>query len=260
MKVTAEPILFVDDNSPDGTSTEIQRLQNHDPGIHLLVRAGKGGFSSACRDGMKKALDGNSTSYVILMDADLSHPPESLPLMIDLLKTNNVVRSARGTWKAEEREAGTSAGTFLSFGANLYARLLTGVPAHDTLTAGFVELRKRRHFAKGRFRSDPSQKAMPFRWNSSSLYIDWEQISVKRFPIVFRNGKGEFRSSPPKFWFEGIQRFRSERCVRGSSLFYKLPAALILRSPFEQYRNFIGVNGKPSCRVLQEVRQRVAWL
>ena len=45
-KVTAEPILFVDDNSSDGTSTEIQRLQNHDPGIHLLVRAGKGGFRS----------------------------------------------------------------------------------------------------------------------------------------------------------------------------------------------------------------------
>src|SRR5580658_4081314 len=91
----SEPILFVDDNSPDGTSDEIRRIQSTDPNIHLLQRPGKGGFGSACRDGIKKILRENLDNYMIQMDADLSHPPESLPIMIKLLKTNPVVIGSR---------------------------------------------------------------------------------------------------------------------------------------------------------------------
>jgi dolichol-phosphate mannosyltransferase len=131
-----EPILFVDDNSPDGTADEIRRLQTTDRNIHLLARPGKGGYGSACRDGMKKILRENLADYVIQSDADLSHPPELLPRMIALLKTNPVVIGSRYVagggalnWDVRRR--------FLSFGANLYARLFTGVPVHD-MTAGFV--------------------------------------------------------------------------------------------------------------------------
>jgi dolichol-phosphate mannosyltransferase len=46
-----EPILFVEDNSPDGTD-EIARLQEHGAGIHLLRRKNRRGYASACRDGM----------------------------------------------------------------------------------------------------------------------------------------------------------------------------------------------------------------
>ncbi len=134
-----EPILFVDDNSPDGTSEEIRRLQASDPNIHLLARPGKGGFGSACREGIKKILRENLADYMIQMDADLSHPPESLPTMIELLRTNPVVIGSRYVagggakgWDIRRH--------FLSFGANLYARTFTGIPAHD-LTAGFVGYR-----------------------------------------------------------------------------------------------------------------------
>ena len=198
-KVTAEPILFVDDNSPDGTSTEIQRLQNHDPGIHLLVRAGKGGFSSACRDGMKKALDGNSTSYVILMDADLSHPPESLPLMIDLLKTNDVVIGSR------YMEGGGARGWdfrrhFLSFGANLYARLLTGVPAHD-LTAGFVGYQADilRKVAFDQIRSEGYAFQMELKFALHRLGANFCE-----FPIVFSERQGGVSKFTSEILFEGI--------------------------------------------------------
>ena len=132
----SEPILFVDDNSPDGTADEIRRLQAIDPQVHLLARPGKGGYGSACRDAMKKVLRENLADYVIQSDADLSHPPELLPRMIELLQTNPVVIGSRyvtgggaQNWDIRRR--------LLSFGANFYARCFTGVPVHD-MTAGFV--------------------------------------------------------------------------------------------------------------------------
>jgi dolichol-phosphate mannosyltransferase len=132
----AESILFVDDGSPDGTADEVARLQKDDPQIHLLRRVNQRGYASACRDGMRMILRENLDQYVIQCDADLSHPPEALPIMLKLLKTHPVVigsRYVRGggakNWDLWRR--------FLSSFGNRYARLLTGVPVHD-MTAGFV--------------------------------------------------------------------------------------------------------------------------
>src|SRR5208282_4049129 len=134
-----EPILFADDNSPDGTGEEILRIQKQDNHVHLMARPGKGGYGSACRDAMKKVLKEDLAEYVIQSDADLSHPPEALPRMLELLKTHPVVIGSRyvtgggaKNWSLRRRT--------LSFGANLYARLFTGVPVHD-MTAGFVGYR-----------------------------------------------------------------------------------------------------------------------
>jgi glycosyltransferase involved in cell wall biosynthesis len=134
--VGREPIFFVDDSSPDGTAAEIRRMQQQDPDIHLMARPGKGGYGSACRDAMKQILRENLAPYLIQFDADLSHPPELLPRMIEMLKTSPVVVGSRyvpgggsRNWSFRRK--------MLSFGANLYARLLTGVPLHD-MTAGFV--------------------------------------------------------------------------------------------------------------------------
>jgi len=131
-----EPILFVDDGSPDGTADEVERLQKQDSNIHLLRRSNKRGYASACRDGMRKVLRENLSDHVIQSDADLSHPPEALPMMLKLLKTHPVVIGSRyvpgggaKNWDFRRR--------CLSFGGNLYARTMTGVPIKD-MTAGFV--------------------------------------------------------------------------------------------------------------------------
>src|SRR5437588_5981467 len=93
--VGPEPVFFVDDNSPDGTADEIRRMQRDDPNIHLLARPGKGGYGSACRDAMKQILRDRLAAYVIQSDADLSHPPELLPRMIEMLRTSQVVIGSR---------------------------------------------------------------------------------------------------------------------------------------------------------------------
>lgn len=134
-----EPILFVDDNSPDGTAEEIRRIQGQYPLVYLLARAGKDGYGSACREAMKQVLRENLDDHLIQFDADLSHPPELLPRMLELLETHDVVIGSRYIAGGGSRNWSLGRKT-LSFGANLYARVLTGVPVHD-MTAGFTGYR-----------------------------------------------------------------------------------------------------------------------
>ncbi len=195
-----EPILFVDDHSPDGTADEIRRIQATDASIYLLPRPGKGGYGSACRDGIKKVLRENLADYVIQSDADLSHPPELLPRMIELLKTNQVVIGSRyvkgggaQNWDIRRRA--------LSFGANLYARSFTGVPVHD-MTAGFVGYRTEvlRKIDLDSIQSEGYAFLMEMKFN---LHRGGARFC--EFPIIFcerEAGKSKFNQ---KILFEGMR-------------------------------------------------------
>ena len=195
-----EPIMFVDDNSPDGTAEEIRRIQATDANVHLLARPGKGGYGSACRDAMKKILAGNLAEYVIQSDADLSHPPELLPIMIELLKSNDVVIGSRyvkgggaENWDLRRRT--------LSFGANLYARTFTGVPVHD-MTAGFVGYRVSvlRKIDLDSIRSEGYAFLMEMKFN-----LHRSGTSFREFPIIFQEreaGKSKFSR---KILYEGMR-------------------------------------------------------
>jgi len=195
-----EPILFVDDNSPDGTAEEIQRLQEQDAAIHLLQRPDKGGYGSACRDGMKKILRENLAEYVIQSDADLSHPPELLPTMIELLKTNPVVIGSRYTagggaqgWDFRRRA--------LSFGANYYARLFTGVPVRD-MTAGFVGYRTEvlRRIDLDSIRSEGYAFLMEMKFN-----LHRSGTTFREFPIVFCEREAGHSKFNRKILYEGMR-------------------------------------------------------
>ena len=195
-----EPILFVDDNSPDGTADEIRRLQQSDSKIRLVVRPGKGGYGSACREAMKLVLQDNLADYVIQSDADLSHPPELLPRMIELLKTNAVVIGSRyvagggaSNWNLFRR--------CLSYGANLYARVLTGVPVHD-MTAGFVgyQTETLRAINLDNIRSEGYSFLMEMKFT-----LHRHGTRFREFPIVFFDrsaGKSKFSR---KILIEGVR-------------------------------------------------------
>ncbi|MEM3613736.1 MAG: polyprenol monophosphomannose synthase [Nitrososphaerales archaeon] len=73
--------VVVDDNSPDGTGELAERLASTDPLIKVVHRPKKLGLASAVLDGLQKA----SAPYVAVMDADLQHPPNLLPSMVNLL-------------------------------------------------------------------------------------------------------------------------------------------------------------------------------
>jgi len=75
-------IIIVDDNSPDGTGRLAQRMSETWPEVKVLIRKRKRGLSSAIADALRKA-EGN---FATVIDADLQHPPELLPLMIEEAK------------------------------------------------------------------------------------------------------------------------------------------------------------------------------
>ena len=74
-------IIVVDDNSPDGTAKVLADLAAQWPQFRYLIRTGERGLSSAVLAGMALA----QYPYILVMDADLSHPPESIPSLIDPL-------------------------------------------------------------------------------------------------------------------------------------------------------------------------------
>ncbi|WP_300400649.1 polyprenol monophosphomannose synthase [Nocardioides sp.] len=77
-------VLVVDDASPDGTAHLVRERAARTSGLHLLERASKDGLGAAYRAGFRWALD-RDYDVIAQMDADLSHPPESLARLIGAL-------------------------------------------------------------------------------------------------------------------------------------------------------------------------------
>jgi dolichol-phosphate mannosyltransferase len=127
-------ILFVDDNSPDGTGEIADRLNAENCRVKVLHRPGKMGLGSAYREGFKIALKDNS-DYIIEMDADFSHDPAMLPLFIEKMSSYDVVIGSRYVngvsvvnWPIRR--------LILSYFASVYTRLITGLHLSDC-TGGF---------------------------------------------------------------------------------------------------------------------------
>jgi dolichol-phosphate mannosyltransferase len=135
-------ILIVDDNSPDGTADVAEDLARANPGLmHVLRRPGKAGLGTAYKDGFRKALS-MGAEVVIQMDADFSHSPTYIPLMLSLLADNDVVVGSRYV-EGGSLDDGWSFGRFLlSWWANsIYTRMILGTRQRDT-TAGFKAWRR----------------------------------------------------------------------------------------------------------------------
>ena len=127
-------LLIIDDSSPDGTAAIVEKLQATYPRLFLEVRKVKDGLGKAYLHGFEWALK-RDYEIIVQMDADMSHHPKEVPLMIDLLKKNDLVIGSRYingvsviNWPLKR--------LFLSFGANIYSRVVTGMPVRDA-TGGF---------------------------------------------------------------------------------------------------------------------------
>jgi dolichol-phosphate mannosyltransferase len=134
-------VLIVDDNSPDGTGQVVADMAAKDNRVHLLGRKAKLGLGSAYVEGFKYALSRPEIEYVFEMDADFSHDPASIPNFLEAIKDYDLVlgsRYLRGVrvvnWPLSR--------LILSYSANLYTRIVTGLPVHDA-TGGFKCFRRR---------------------------------------------------------------------------------------------------------------------
>ncbi len=133
-------ILVVDDNSPDGTGKFVAELSKADEKIHVLHRPAKLGLGSAYIAGFKWALGRSDVKYVFEMDADFSHDPAALAGFLKEIKEVDVVLGSRYlegitvvNWPLSR--------LILSVGANIYTRIITGMPLKDA-TGGFKCFRR----------------------------------------------------------------------------------------------------------------------
>jgi dolichol-phosphate mannosyltransferase len=127
-------ILIVDDGSPDGTGEFADALSRDDPRVHVLHRPSKMGLGSAYVQGFKHAL-GTDTDLIIQMDADFSHDPDVIPKLVEWAASYDVVLGSRYITGANVVNWPLSR-LFLSYFANVYTHLVTGLPLRDS-TGGF---------------------------------------------------------------------------------------------------------------------------
>jgi dolichol-phosphate mannosyltransferase len=132
-------VLVVDDNSPDGTGKIAEELAAADDHVGVVHRAEKGGLGAAYKHGFRVALD-DGFDVIGEMDADGSHQPEQLHLLLDALRDADLVIGSRWVpggsvvnWPFRRE--------LLSRGGNLYVRLLLGVSIRDA-TAGYRLFRR----------------------------------------------------------------------------------------------------------------------
>ena len=127
-------ILVVDDNSPDGTAEIVKELQANCANLYLLSRNEKGGLGSAYIAGFNFALE-RDYEFIVQMDADMSHDPKDVPLLIEAIENADLSIGSRYisginvvNWPLQR--------LIISYGANIYTRFVTRLPVRDA-TGGF---------------------------------------------------------------------------------------------------------------------------
>jgi dolichol-phosphate mannosyltransferase len=133
-------MLIVDDGSPDGTGDVVDAIATRNARVHALHRPKKMGLGTAYLAGFKWALERDYT-YVMEMDADFSHDPIHLPQFLEAAKKADLVVGSRYQQGRVTVVNWPIARLILSYGANIYARRVTGLKLWDA-TGGFKCFRR----------------------------------------------------------------------------------------------------------------------
>lgn len=131
-------VLIADDNSPDGTGEIADRLAAADDQVHVMHRRGKEGLGAAYLAGFQRALD-HGYDVIVEMDADGSHKPEQLHLLLAALRDADLVLGSRWVPGGEVVNWPKSR-EVLSRGGNLYTRRALQIPLRDA-TGGYRAFR-----------------------------------------------------------------------------------------------------------------------
>ncbi len=188
-------ILFVDDSSPDGTADLIKKLKAGNPKIHLLERPVKNGLGRAYIDGFTVALE-KGFEYIFEMDADFSHDPKELPNFLREIEHYDLVIGSRYikgvnviNWPLKR--------LLLSYYANVYTRVVTGIPIRDC-TGGYKCFRREVLEAIDFRRIKSNGYAFQIELN----YKVWKKgFRIKEIPIIFFDRiHGESKLSKKIMW------------------------------------------------------------
>ena len=133
-------VLVVDDGSPDGTGALADELATKDSRVHVLHRAGKQGLGTAYLAGFRWGLE-HGYDHLFEMDADFSHDPAHIPQFLAAIADADLVLGSRYLHGRVTVVNWPMGRLLLSYFANIYARVVTGLPVADA-TGGFKAFRR----------------------------------------------------------------------------------------------------------------------
>ncbi|MBH50230.1 MAG: dolichyl-phosphate beta-D-mannosyltransferase [Candidatus Marinimicrobia bacterium] len=206
-------LLIVDDNSPDGTADIVESLQKKYKNLHLEKRPGKAGLGTAYCYGFKWSIE-NGFDVMVQIDADMSHDPCEIPKMVELLKHNDYIIGSRYCdgvsvvrWPIRR--------LILSYGANLYSKIVTGMPISDA-TGGYKVWKKQ---VLNSIKLD-TIRSQGYSFQIEMNYRAWKNgFKYKEHPIIFMDRTiGESKMSKLIVWEAIFMVWR----LRFSNLFGKI--------------------------------------
>ena len=191
-------ILIIDDNSPDGTANFVKELQLKYKNLFLEERPGKAGLGTAYKYGFNWALN-RDYDNIVQMDADLSHDPKEIIEMVRLLNNYDLVIGSRYIdgvsvvhWPIKR--------LLLSYGANVYARLVTGLHIKDS-TGGYKAWKRE-------VLNSIDINAVKSQGYSFQIEMNWrawqKKFSIIEHPIIFADRTIGQSKMSKKIMFEAI--------------------------------------------------------
>lgn len=208
-------ILFVDDNSPDGTGVILDELASADRTVYVLHRQGKLGIGSAHLAGIEWAYQ-HGTTVLVTMDADCTHSPEEVSLFIDAALHAAVVVGSRfigkggiSQWPLHRR--------LITKGGHILTQAVLGMRYDATGAYRVYRLDKIPQSIFSLVRS----RDYSFFYESLKI-VDLAKLPIAQVPVVLA----------PRF--EGNSKMRLSDMVRGFTYLFQL--GLRSRMPFSELR------------------------
>jgi dolichol-phosphate mannosyltransferase len=191
-------ILFVDDNSPDGTGEALDQLAAQYPHIHVIHRAGKEGIGTAHQVGIRYAY-AHGYDTLITMDCDGTHPPEYIPEF--LAEANASVAVGSRYLKRNSLDEWTWLRRIMTYGGHTLTRTFLNMP-YDASSA----------YRRYRLKQIPLQlfdlvQARGYGFFFESLYaLHVNHFAIHEVGIILpARGSGESKMSFQEAW-HGISR------------------------------------------------------
>ncbi len=192
-------LLFVDDNSPDGTGVLLDEIARREPRVSVLHRVAKDGLGRAYIAGFRWAL---ARDYALIceMDCDFSHDPAALPSLLqaassgaDLVLGSRYIGGIRVmNWPMSR--------LLLSTGAAQYVKLVTGMPVHDP-TGGFKCFRREVLQAIDLDRITSSGYSFQIEMTHSAWI---KGFRIKEVPIVFEDRRAGYSKMRANIAYEAV--------------------------------------------------------
>ena len=189
-------IIFVDDNSPDGTAAVIHAIVKNNKNVRLVTRKEKAGLASAVLAGFKAS----QGSIIVVMDADLSHPMVIVPQLVEEIEKGADIVVAGRYIKGGGTKSWPIHRKIISSGATAIAKIVLSIDISDPLSGFFAV--KRSCFEKMRFRIKGYKILL-------NVLTDNRKAVVKEVPFVFedrKTGKSKLSLNEIVFFIKDVKQ------------------------------------------------------